>query len=185
MNKFFLEQFRYKKSPSKILENQCKIEKQAIKVQEIKVQEIKVQEKIRNTSPKRIRSASPPKKRSTSPKRKRQQLGAAKREQVWEVYATKFMLKYKEEKWFQKLNPPDRIYTTITCWCCDKILISEKGYGDRSLFEAGHVDAHCYTKNDNIENLRPICRNCNLKMGTTNMLEFAMYMGYKSEITKE
>ena len=138
-------------------------------MQEIKVQEIKVQEKIK----------------STSPKRKRQQLGAAKREQVWEVYATKFMLKYKEEKWFQKLNPPDRIYTTITCWCCDKILISEKGYGNKSLFEAGHVDAHCYTRNDNIENLRPICRNCNLKMGTTNMREFAIYMGYNSEITKE
>ena len=163
----------------KILENSCKIKRPTIKAQEIKVQEIKVQEiKVQEIKVQE-------KIKSTSPKRKRQQLGAAKREQVWEVYATKFMLKYKEEKWFQKLNPPDRIYTTITCWCCDKILISEKGYGNKSLFEAGHVDAHCYTRNDNIENLRPICRNCNLKMGTTNMREFAIYMGYNSEITKE
>ena len=117
--------------------------------------------------------------------KKRKPLGAAKREQVWEVYAKKFILKYKNEKWFHQLNPPDRIYTTITCWCCAKILISERGYGSRSLFEAGHVNAHCFSKDDSITNLRPICRNCNLKMGTSHMLEFAKYMGYQSEITKE
>jgi hypothetical protein len=38
-----------------------------------------------------------------------------------------------------------------------------------NVFEAGHIISSADGGGDNIDNLRPICRDCNRSMGTTNM----------------
>lgn len=52
------------------------------------------------------------------------------------------------------------------CWCCrenDIVMIS---------FHAGHVVPESKGGETTVENLRPICSNCNLSMGTTDMMDF-------------
>jgi hypothetical protein len=43
---------------------------------------------------------------------------------------------------------------------------------DKNTFEAAHVEPFCESGNDNIDNLRPSCKNCNREMGTTNLYEY-------------
>jgi len=48
-------------------------------------------------------------------------------------------------------------------------------------FECGHVEAERNGGKTTIDNLRPICSNCNRSMGTTNMHEFMKTFGFKTE----
>ena len=54
------------------------------------------------------------------------------------------------------------------CYCCriNKI--------DKAAFEAGHVVPECHGGSATVENLRPICGECNRSMGNMNMNEFCM-----------
>lgn len=50
---------------------------------------------------------------------------------------------------------------------------------DKLGFEAGHVIPECNGGSTTLENLRPICGECNRSMGTLNLQEYAMrYYGY-------
>jgi hypothetical protein len=52
------------------------------------------------------------------------------------------------------------------CICCKSTEISQ------SAFHCGHVVSSCEGGDDSIENLRPICPECNLSMSTMNMNDF-------------
>lgn len=52
------------------------------------------------------------------------------------------------------------------CYCCKLIDIKQ------SSFHCGHVVAEKNGGGMEIENLRPICKNCNSSMRTTDMHEF-------------
>ena len=58
------------------------------------------------------------------------------------------------------------------CFCCKREKISIAN------FECGHVVAVKNGGLDNIQNLRPICSQCNRSMGTKNMLEFMSSCGF-------
>ena len=59
------------------------------------------------------------------------------------------------------------------CYCCNKNWIRQNN------FEAGHVIAECKGGKTNVDNLRPICRECNGSMGSKNMNEFMVEFGLK------
>ncbi len=52
------------------------------------------------------------------------------------------------------------------CLCCNHVYIRQ------IEFHCGHVIAEAKGGETTIENMRPICAQCNLSMGTTNMVEF-------------
>lgn len=52
------------------------------------------------------------------------------------------------------------------CFCCEKKELRQ------SSFHAGHIQSVAEGGTDTIDNLRPICRSCNLSMGTQNMNEY-------------
>lgn len=54
------------------------------------------------------------------------------------------------------------------CYCCGTNRI------DKAAFEAGHVIPEVRGGPATVENLRPICGECNRSMGDTNMREFAV-----------
>lgn len=60
------------------------------------------------------------------------------------------------------------------CLCC-KLNIIEKG---SSFYHCGHVISEKNGGKTNIENLKPICSDCNLSMNSTNMDEFIKINGY-------
>lgn len=62
-------------------------------------------------------------------------------------------------------------YTEI-CFCCKREKISIAN------FECGHVVSVKNGGSDTIQNLRPICSQCNRSMGTKNMLEFISSCGF-------
>jgi 5-methylcytosine-specific restriction endonuclease McrA len=45
-------------------------------------------------------------------------------------------------------------------------------------FHAGHIVPSSRHGSDGIDNLRPICSNCNLSMGNQNMVDFQRQYGY-------
>lgn len=51
------------------------------------------------------------------------------------------------------------------CYCCRTRL-------SRLDFECAHVQARAWGGRDNIENLRPVCHDCNQEMGITHMFEY-------------
>lgn len=55
---------------------------------------------------------------------------------------------------------------TASCLCCEKTTIRQ------IEFHCGHVVAEAEGGKTNIENLRPICAQCNLSMGKQNLYEF-------------
>jgi hypothetical protein len=57
-------------------------------------------------------------------------------------------------------NGPTQI---ATCWCCNKIIRRHESW------EVGHVQADAKGGDLSNENLRPICRKCNLSMGDKHM----------------
>ena len=52
------------------------------------------------------------------------------------------------------------------CFCCDVTSIRI------TCFDCGHVKSVAHGGQDTIENLRPVCSQCNLSMGTRDMREF-------------
>jgi hypothetical protein len=119
-------------------------------------------------------------------KHRRKKLNAAKRAQVWRIYAQRFIDKYQGIPWCDRLNPVNRIFTVIRCWCCGLRDLTDHAYGHIPGFEAGHVDAQCFTQDDSVQNLRPICKDCNMGMATMNMRRYAQYMEYTtSEVLQE
>ena len=59
------------------------------------------------------------------------------------------------------------------CVCCKKNKIS------KSNFSAGHVISDAMGGQPTVDNLRPICGQCNSSMGTQNMLDFAIKYGFR------
>jgi hypothetical protein len=90
---------------------------------------------------------------------KRKVLPKGKRMAVWDRYF-----------------PKQRIGNCLIC--NDEIDISDK-------WEAGHIISHSKGGNDNIENLRPICVNCNRSMKATNMNEWALQNYPQSFISEQ
>ena len=60
------------------------------------------------------------------------------------------------------------------CFCCKREKISNAN------FECGHIVSVRDGGLDTIQNLRPICSQCNRSMGTKNMLEFMAQCGFCS-----
>lgn len=59
-----------------------------------------------------------------------------------------------------------------TCLCCETNLIT------MSYFDCGHVISVTNGGSDEIDNLRPICHQCNLSMGTQHLYEFKKQYGF-------
>jgi len=57
------------------------------------------------------------------------------------------------------------------CFCCKRTTIKIND------FEAGHVLSEANGGTNEIKNFRPICRNCNLSMGTTHMEDYIKKYG--------
>jgi 5-methylcytosine-specific restriction endonuclease McrA len=55
---------------------------------------------------------------------------------------------------------------------CPICLKNQIGLLNRKSWEIAHVKAHSQGGNEELSNLRPICRQCNRKMGTMHMLEY-------------
>lgn len=70
----------------------------------------------------------------------------------------------KEEVW--------RLYGAEVCWCCqhEKISVNNKHFG--------HIVSERNGGKADVENLRPVCPSCNLRMGTSNMYDFMSKEGY-------
>ena len=52
------------------------------------------------------------------------------------------------------------------CFCCNHVKIRQ------IEFHCGHVLAEVHGGSTTVDNLRPVCAQCNLSMGSTNMTEF-------------
>ena len=125
-------------------------------------------------------SQPPPALIRTMPPKK---LSSTIRTKCWELYASKFIRHFIDDKWFQLNNPRDQPFCVIRCWCCGEQALTHNGYTNRfhersPTFECGHVYAQSRTGNDGITNLRPICSDCNRKQGTMSMYEFARKCSY-------
>lgn len=70
----------------------------------------------------------------------------------------------REEVW--------RRYGGTHCWCCQAEPISSRNK------HFGHVLAEAEGGLPTVENLRPVCANCNLRMRTQNMYDFMVAEGY-------
>jgi 5-methylcytosine-specific restriction endonuclease McrA len=51
------------------------------------------------------------------------------------------------------------------CYCC-------AGYIDVGHWQAGHIIARKNGGPDTLENLRPVCKTCNCRMGTENLEDY-------------
>lgn len=86
--------------------------------------------------------------------------------------------KILENKPYKKKKPPQSLKQAvwnkyvpedigrIKCLCCNSNYITP------FTFHCGHIIAESKGGKTNIDNLRPICSNCNSSMGTKNMNEF-------------
>lgn len=70
----------------------------------------------------------------------------------------------REEVW--------RRYGGAVCWCCQTEPISPRNK------HYGHVVAEAAGGPATVENLRPVCAGCNLRMGTRNMYDFMVAEGH-------
>ena len=59
------------------------------------------------------------------------------------------------------------------CFCCEKTIINCWD------FQAGHVQSEYDGGPTIAENLRPICAECNQRMGTQNMYQFMLDNGFR------
>lgn len=69
----------------------------------------------------------------------------------------------KNQVWYKYIG---KTIGQSKCLCCNNNLIYQND------FEAGHVLAESKNGKTDIENLRPICKQCNQSMGNTNMNDF-------------
>lgn len=92
---------------------------------------------------------------------------------------SKYLVKNKKKKIAKKRpNIPKRIKTmvwekyvgirkgTCMCFCCKKYEISQTN------FHCGHIISHKQGGELTVRNMRPICAECNLSMGSKNMKGF-------------
>lgn len=70
--------------------------------------------------------------------------------------------------WNKYMSP----YMIGLCMCCSITTI------DHENWDCGHVVSEKNNGKNTIDNLRPICRSCNLSMRTENMLEFMNRCGF-------
>jgi len=61
------------------------------------------------------------------------------------------------------------------CFCCEKRIINCWN------FQAGHVQSEYHGGPTIVENLRPICAECNQRMGTKNMYQFMLDNGFRCD----
>jgi hypothetical protein len=87
------------------------------------------------------------------PKKKPEIGGACDRRMVWSLYIDLDVLKHK-------------------CLCCRTLWIT------RDDFHVGHIISRADGGSDDITNLRPICKTCNLGMKTKNMKEYIIEKGF-------
>lgn len=64
------------------------------------------------------------------------------------------------------------------CYCCNSYMSIEN-------WQAGHVVAFAEGGPETVENLRPICGQCNTSMGKMNMHEFAEHYNMPGKIRTE
>ena len=91
---------------------------------------------------------------------KRKQIPQAVKIEVWGLYIGKDMYSGK-------------------CYVCNDTEI------DRHHFECGHVVAVSKGGDNNLTNLRPICRDCNMSMGTQNLEDYRTYIRGLLEVKKD
>lgn len=84
----------------------------------------------------------------------REKISEAMRNRIWEEYL-------------------DGKAYVAKCWCCRRKDISRKEY------HAGHIVAVVHGGTNVIQNLRPICADCNLDMKETNMFQYMRDKGYE------
>lgn len=70
----------------------------------------------------------------------------------------------REEVWRQ--------YGGAVCWCCQTEAISAQNK------HLGHMVAEAKGGLPTVDNLRPVCQGCNLRMGTQNMYDFMLAEGF-------
>jgi hypothetical protein len=87
------------------------------------------------------------------PKKKPEISGVCDRRMVWAFHIDLEVLKHK-------------------CLCCRTLWIT------RDTFDVGHIISRADGGNDDIQNLRPICKTCNQGMKTKNMKEHILEKGY-------
>lgn len=63
------------------------------------------------------------------------------------------------------------------CYCCNRRI-------DVTNFEAGHVKAEREGGLTTLQNLLPVCGQCNRSMATENMISFAQRQGYPGRVIK-
>ena len=102
--------------------------------------------------PKPKESSIPKKKEPKPPKNKKEPIPAAIKTLVWN--------KWNGEK-----------EAEAGCYCCRVTTISMRH------FHCGHVISEKHGGGVTIDNLRPICANCNLSMGSMNMMDFIERFG--------
>jgi len=68
-----------------------------------------------------------------------------------------------------------KLYRIGKCYCCDEEEITVDN------FHCGHVISRKNGGENDLYNLRPICANCNLSMGTQNMLQFMRESGFDTK----
>ena len=108
--------------------------------------------KATSKKPIKERRASPPKKKKISPEM---------RERVWIHYVG------------------DKI-KNVKCFCCHKKRITPFTYHD--TFQAGHIISEYNGGSISIDNLLPICRDCNMTMGTENWDDYVRRNGFHLRI---
>ncbi len=92
--------------------------------------------------------AKKPAKCAKSVKTRRKSLDSSLRIKVWETYIG------------QKIQ--------ARCFCCHDAKRPIRPFSYSNTFQAGHIISHANGGADSIENLLPICRDCNMNMGAEN-----------------
>ena len=91
--------------------------------------------------------------KSVSAKKKKETISKSHKELVWNKFIGEEFLKYK-------------------CLCCKTRHIKIND------FHCGHILAEANGGTQELNNLRPICRQCNQGMGTMHMLDYIKKCGY-------
>ena len=125
----------------------------------MKVHFPKPKQKNTETEPKKMESKKSVEHKPEKPyKEKRKNIPQAVKKSVWRKYIT--------------TEDPKKLYGNCFVNCGKTITIED--------FDLGHVIPFSKGGEDNIDNLRPICRECNLSMGTMNLDEFKEKYGFNA-----
>jgi len=117
----------------------------------------KPKQKNTKTEPKKMESKKSVEHKPEKPdKPTRKNIPQAVKKSVWRKYIT--------------TEDPKKLYGKCFVNCGKTITIED--------FDLGHVIPFSKGGGDNIDNMRPICRECNLSMGTMNLDEFKEKYGF-------